>query len=624
MRRRVLYCARSRAAADAARRVRGQFDVAALPARAVPGDVRTVLLTDGVVPEPPSLGHVRVVGLVRPRAAGPWPAHWHAVLPAGVGVPILRRTIESAFAELERAESMTRLGRELADLNAIGVQLSAERDRAVLLKSILAKARGMTGSDAGSLYLVEESADGERRLVFVLAENDSVAVPFETTTLPLTRNSVAGYVALTGDIVNLADAYAPPAGAPFRINRAFDDALGYRTRSMLVVPMRTPNGHTIGVLQLINSKRVATRLLRTGADFQRHVRAFDRRHEQLAGSLASQAAVAVENRRLYESVERLFEGFVQASVTAIEARDPTTSGHSFRVADLCAGLARAVTTCASGPYRSVHFNEDELLELRYAALLHDFGKVGVREQVLVKAKKLYPWELERVRLRAELIRRGLALRVTGAKLERVLARGTAGYAEYARGADAELEALLADIDADLARVARANEPELVATDTALDFTPLTLPRFLDHHGRRESLLTPAEAEALAVARGSLTEDEYREIQSHVVHTYEFLAHIPWTREFQRIPAIARYHHEKLDGSGYPDGLKGDDIPLQSRLMTIADIYDALTAGDRPYKRAMSPAQALDILGEERRAGRIDAALFDIFVDARIFETTARA
>jgi len=623
MRRRVLFCAASRAAADAVRRVRGQFDVAALSAGAVPNHVRTVLLTDGVAPEPPPLPHVRVIGIVSSRAAGPWPAHWHAVLPAGVGAPILKRAIHDAFAAIERAESMTRLGRELVSLNTIGVQLSAERDRGVLLKSILARARAMTDSDAGSLYLVEESADGERRLVFVLAENDSVAVPFESTTLPLTRDSVAGYVALTGDIVNLVDAYAPPRGAPFRINRTFDDALGYRTRSMLVVPMRTPTGHTIGVLQLINSKRIANKALRTPADFRRRVRPFDRRHEQLAGSVASQAAVAVENRRLYESVERLFEGFVQAAVTAIESRDPTTSGHSFRVADLCAALARAVSACGSGPYRGVRFTDDELIELRYAALLHDFGKVGVREQVLIKANKLYPWELERVRLRAELIRRGLALRVMGEKLERLLAGGAGGYAEYARAADAELARLLAEIDADLARVTVANEPELFAADTALDFTPLTVPHFLDHQGRRESLLTPAEAQALAVARGSLTDDEYREIQSHVVHTYEFLAHIPWTREFQRIPAIARYHHEKLDGSGYPDGLKGDDIPLQSRLMTIADIYDALTAGDRPYKRAMAPERALDMLAEERRAGRIDGALFDIFVSARIYETTAR-
>src|SRR5439155_1282690 len=392
----------------------------------------------------------------------------------------------------------------------------AERNPRELLETILTKAREITKSDAGSLYLVDEAPDGTRELRFALAQNDSVPVSFRATRLPLTSESVAGHVALTGQILNLADAYAPPSAAPFTINRSFDEEDGYRTKSMLVVPMRTPQGETIGALQLINCKPDGALVLRSPEETERVVRPFDARHEKLAGSLASQAAVALANSRLYEAIRQLFEGFVQAAVTAIESRDPSTSGHSFRVANLTVGLASVVDQASAGPFGGTRFSTDEMMELRYAALLHDFGKVGVREQVLVKAKKLYPGELDRIRQRVELVKRGLELRYAGKKIQ-------------------------------------------------------------------------------------------------------FLAQIPWTKEFRRIPEMARAHHEKLDGSGYPYGVKANEIPLQSRIMTIADIYDALTAGDRPYKGALPVAAALDILGAERREGRLDGALLDLFVDARVYE-----
>ncbi|MGH7278334.1 MAG: HD domain-containing phosphohydrolase [Candidatus Rokuibacteriota bacterium] len=618
MRRRVLYCAKSRPAARAARLLGRTFAVRPLPPGALPERMPTVLLTDGTVPAPPPMDFVRVIGIVPPRARGPWPTHWYALLPAGVGRPILARAVERAFRDLESGDTLGRLARELSDLNTIGIQLSAERDPDVLLASILTKARAITGSDAGSLYLVEDQADGGRRLVFALAQNDSIDVAFEATSMPVTEESVAGHVALRGDIVNLADAYAPPPGAPFHINRAFDEGTGYRTKSMLVVPMRTPKGETIGVLQLINCKRDRGARLRSTDAVEHEVQPFDPGHARLAGSLASQAAVAFENRRLYDSVTRLFEGFVQASVTAIEQRDPTTSGHSFRVADLTERLALAVQRCDRGPYRGLRFTDDELMELRYAALLHDFGKVAVREQVLVKAKKLYPDEMERIRLRAEIIRRGVELRALRDKLEQALALGADGYRAGAAAVDIELTRLLEDLDRGLACVSAANEPEIVATDSVADLAALTHPRFENHRGQREALLTAQEARALEVVKGSLTAEEYREIQSHVVHTYDFLARIPWTREYRRVPIIARYHHEKLDGSGYPDGIKGDDIPVQSRMMAIADIFDALTAFDRPYKRAIAPERALDILGEECRAGLVDADLFAIFTSARVW------
>ena len=626
-RRRVLYDATSRAAATAAELVRGEFDVAGLSVAADPtadGPVVVLVGRDGIDARW-SEAPLRVIALVDAESDGPWPAHWHAVLPAGVSAAMLGRAIDNAFADLDRAaevarldREMTRLDRELSELNAIGIRLSAERNPRGLIETILTKAREITQSDAGSLYLVEE-ADGTRDLRFVLAQNDSVDIPFRAARLPLTSESVAGHVALTGAILNLEDAYEPPVGAPFHINRSFDEETGYRTRSMLVVPMRTPEGETIGALQLINCKPDFSAPLTPGTAAEGAIQRFTTRHEQLAGSLASQAAVAIQNRRLYESIRELFEGFVKASVTAIESRDPTTSGHSARVANLTVGLATAIDRSTTGPYQALRFTAEEMTELRYAALLHDFGKVGVREQVLVKAKKLLPGELDRIRQRVELIKRGLELRYSARKIEHLEQKGRRSYAAKAKAFDAELAAYVAELDRSLARIVAANEPAVLPRDFAAGIERLALDFFEDHLGNRETVITRDEAEILAIPRGSLTPAEFKEIKSHVTHTYEFLTRIPWTREFRRIPEIARSHHEKLDGSGYPEGRRQDEIPVQSRMMTIADIYDALTAGDRPYKKGIAREEALDILEQERRAGHLDGALLDVFVEAKIYE-----
>jgi HD-GYP domain-containing protein (c-di-GMP phosphodiesterase class II) len=620
MRRRVLYDATSRAAAAAAELLRHAFDVAPLSAStdlaaAAPAVVLVGTdVADGRWGDAP----LRILALVDPDATGPWPEHWYGLLPAGVGGPILARAVENAFDDLDRAAAMMRLDRELSELNAIGIRLSAERNPRELLETILTKAREITQSDAGSLYLVEEDADGTRWLRFALAQNDSVKIPYRASRLPLTSASVAGHVALTGDTLNLEDAYAPPPGAPFRINRSFDDKARYRTKSMLVVPMRTPQAETIGALQLINCKPDFGHRFASVEEIEGTVRPYGPRHEQLAGSLASQAAVAIHNSQLFESIRRLFEGFVQASVTAIESRDPTTSGHSFRVANLTVGLASVVDRCATGAYGATRFSAEEMMELRYAALLHDFGKVGVREQVLVKAKKLFPGELDRIRQRVALIKRGLELRFADKKIAHLLDKGRRRYAEQSAAFDAELAAYLAELDDSLARIVVANEPTVLLHDSAAELERLAVRAFEDDRGSL-AVLTPEEAAILSVSRGSLTEAEFKEIQSHVTHTYRFLAEIPWTKEFRRIPEIARSHHEKLDGTGYPRGMTGEEIPLQSKMMTIADIYDALTASDRPYKKAISRDEALDILSHERRAGRVDGALLDLFIEAKIYE-----
>jgi HD-GYP domain-containing protein (c-di-GMP phosphodiesterase class II) len=548
-----------------------------------------------------------------------WPKTCYTYLPKPVAPFILARALENAFEHGRLTREAAQTKNQLEELNQIGVRLSAERDTDALLSMILTKAREITHSDAGSIYLVEEPEEGEARLRFKLTQNDFVSVPFREFTIPISEESVAGHVALTGEVLHLEDAYSPPPGALYRINRSFDQQAGYRTKSMLVVPMRTPAGQTIGVLQLINCKRYGNRRFPSAEAIEREAIPYPERFMSLAASLASQAAVALQNSRLLESIQALFEGFVRASVTAIESRDPTTSGHSFRVADLTVALATAVDRADDAPFRAVRFSADEMKEIRYASLLHDFGKVGVREEVLVKAKKLFPQHLDLIRQRVDLMKRGVELRLTREKLEMALREGPSRAAERLAVHDREIEKLLRELDEHLAAVVAANEPSVMPQDVAARIQHLPLSPFVDHLGAATTVITPDEARMLSIQRGSLTPEEFKQIQSHVVHTYQFLIQIPWTRELRNIPDIARAHHEKLNGSGYPEGAQGPAIAIQSRMMTITDIFDALTARDRPYKAAVPVDKALDILGFERKAGAIDADLLDLFIAVKPWE-----
>ena len=630
MRRRPLLFRAGSAAGQIAARLSGQFDLVPLrPGDPIAVDGPAVFLVERALRDlgraaglPGRTKQLALIALLPPGPAPKTiPARWYACLPRNAPPAVLAKILDNAFEHMATRGDLDRLSVELRDLNSIGVRLSAERDLKRLLELILTKAREITHSDAGSLYLVEESDTGDRRLRFTLTQNDSVDVPFEQFTIPINGESVAGYVALTGQVVNLADAYHPPLGSTFKVNRAFDTQIGYRTKSMLVVPMKTQKEEIIGVLQLINCKPDLQRRFASPAEIEREVEPFGARYTDFAVSLASQAAVSLENSRLYENIQTLFEGFVKASVTAIESRDPTTSGHSFRVAELTVGLAEIVDRAPSGPYGDVHFSPDEMKEIRYASLLHDFGKVGVREEVLVKAKKLYPNHLELIKQRVEIIRRGLELKYSRRKIEYLLQKGREQFAAHAETLDAELASFLAELDAGLSSVIVANEPSVMPEDFASAIQRFALQSFEDHLGRSQSIITPEEARVLAIPRGTLTETERKQIESHVVHTFQFLAQIPWTREIRNIPEIARSHHEKLNGSGYPYGMTGDQIPIQSKIMTISDIYDALTAADRPYKKATSVEQALDILDYERKAGNIDGTLLALFVEAHVYERT---
>jgi HD-GYP domain-containing protein (c-di-GMP phosphodiesterase class II) len=527
-------------------------------------------------------------------------------------------------------EKLSRRGDELSELNKIGVALSAERDIDKLLELILRKSREITGADAGSLYLVERAKDRDNgngdQLRFKLTQNDSVDVPFEERRLPLDDTSIAGYVALTGSPVNVPDAYYPPKGSPYTISRSFDEKWGYRGKSMLVVPMRDHENVVIGVIQLINKKRNRLAVLRPASLVEDEVITFTSEDEKLASSLASQAAVAFENADLIRRIRRLFDEFIEAAVTAVEQRDPPTSDHSRRVAVLTVGLAKKVDAISSGPLAGITLSPDQLQELRYAALLHDFGKVAVQEKYLRKKNKLYAGQMMAIKQRfayilkcieADYFRDQLQMRDSGGVTAKALER----LEDEHRRKRAEVERLR---DA----VIHANEPTVLAQESFSAFVHLPTRQFAGKEDEERfpvegwadpPFLSSAEVEALSVRKGSLTHDEKERINEHVQKTYEFLTKIPWTGELQGIPEIAWAHHEKLDGSGYPRKLRAAAIPPQSRMMTISDIYDALVAQDRPYKKAVPPERALGYLEDDARAGLLDDHLLRVFIDAKVYD-----
>jgi HD-GYP domain-containing protein (c-di-GMP phosphodiesterase class II) len=552
-----------------------------------------------------------------------------AVLPRGVPRAVLGKTLESAFESLrleadrqQTRQQLHEVASELETLNKIGVALSSERNTDALLELILTKSREITSCDAGSLYVVEEGPSGEKHLVFKLTQSDSHAAPFRQFTLPIDTKSIAGYAAATGKILNMKDAYRI-RNLPFRHNRDFDEKFGYRTKSMLVVPMKNQKDEVIGVVQLINAKKDPAVKLISAKMVHREVIPFSERSQELAASLASQAAVALENNLLYRDIQNLFEGFVKASVTAIESRDPTTFGHSERVAKLTVGLAELVDRCDTGPYRDVHFTPQDIREIRYASILHDFGKVGVREEVLVKAKKLYPSQMELVNKRFQAVRKVLEMDAYRKKVDYLVAHGNQGYELVFAEIDAAQRRELEQLDEFLEHISKANEPAVLPEKISEKLVQIAGWTFQGPAGLTEPLLTSEELRLLTIPKGSLDDEERVQIESHVIHSFRFLSQIPWTRELNKIPSIVKAHHEKLDGTGYPYRMKSEEIPFQAKMMTISDIYDALTARDRPYKRAVPVERALDIIGQEVKSQLLDPVLFQLFVEGKIYQITTK-
>jgi HD-GYP domain-containing protein (c-di-GMP phosphodiesterase class II) len=534
-------------------------------------------------------------------------------------------------------DSLTSIAAErstIAQLLAIGTALSDCLNLTELLDLILTKSREITCSDAGSVYLIDRS-HGEPKLIFKAAQTDSLPnLSFEFASIPLNPQSLAGYVATTGESLNIPDAYALPSDVPYKFDRHFDLEFAYRTVSVLVLPMQNRDGETIGVLQLIDRKLQAN-LQITPENALSITQPYSDWEQQIVRSLASQAAISIDRNHLLESIEELFAGFVTASVQVIENRDPTTAGHSERVAKLSVRLSQEVNSVETGILKSIRFSDRQIQEIRYAALLHDFGKISIPESIVQKGKKLYPHQLTELSYRFNLLRRTWELESTEQKFTYLLnsplphqhqSSNNCLHCGYLQQLDLELNAKLDRLQSYWQLLNQLNQPDVVFTpefaqklDTIVtDLHQLAQYTYRDLDGNLQPLLSAAEIEQLLIPRGSLTAAERLIVESHVSHTYHFLRKIPWTKHLQDVPKIAGSHHEKLDGSGYPQGLTAAEIPIQSQMMTIADIYDALTASDRPYKPRLSLDRSLAILHQEATDGKLDLNLLELFQQRQVY------
>ncbi|NQZ18699.1 MAG: GAF domain-containing protein [Bdellovibrionales bacterium] len=521
----------------------------------------------------------------------------------------------------------------LRSLIDIGVALSSEKELNRLLQILLDKSIEVTGAEGASIYLMHEkekhvvdnvvSLQKESVLRFLKTVNRKEGQKDHNGVLPVDESSIAGYVASEKEILNIEDCYNLPEETPYSFNDSFDKVSQYKTKSMLTIPMITADGKVRGILQLVNklTEKGLDKLQKTNKVPLKSIVSFNQEDEELMRVFASYAAIALENSQLTESIENLFESFVRASVKAIEARDPTTSGHSDRVAMMTVELALATHKIGEGPYKNVEFSEDQIKEIRYASLLHDFGKIGVTEPVLLKKKKLLDRELESILLRFDSMIHSQEVMLLRNLCERMVESQRTPGQPF--DADKAYQEALLQIDTLKDRVKRmrgdvitANEPQILSADFNIDVLIDKISKANTFFG--DKVLTQRELKTLSIPRGSLTPEERVEIESHVSHTYEFLKQIAWTDNLSHITAIAHSHHEKMDGTGYPLGIKGDEIPIQSRMMTIADIYDALTAFDRPYKKSLPPARALEILVKDARVQKVDGYLLKIFIEAGIF------
>lgn len=565
-----------------------------------------------------------------------------------LSAPELSFHIKRAFSAMEREvklaaerntyeNTLLDMKHDQEDLINIGRSLSIEKDPDHLFRLILMLSKKITGADAGSIYIVEELREGGKQLRFKYSHTFSKELPYEEFVMPLNRNSIAGYVAVTGTILNIPDVYRLSKSDPVAFNSSFDREHNYRSKSMLVVPMRNHLDEIIGVIQLINSKEdddgtgkmtgneAFEIVLSTPSDFEKKVVPFASRYESLMEAVAGQAAIAIENNRMMKQIQEQFEEFVKASVTAIESRDAATSGHSFRVAELCKQMALAVNAEEKGVFGDMRFSEMAIKELEYAALLHDFGKVYIDLAIFQKSKKLFPKEFENLMLRFDYLYRCVELRFLMEE-NRLLQSAREGI-----DVSDEFDRIRAERDSRLRRIREIKETLTTLNEpTVTNKDPEEVIRGIhrdldsigcqDPDGKPIPVITESEKVNLEIRRGSLNPLERKEIESHVVHTYNFVSRIPWPPEYRNIPEIALRHHEKPDGTGYPDGISGnEDIPVQARMMAIADVYDALAATDRPYKKSVPLEKTLAILEEEARNKKLDAELVELFIRHRIYE-----
>ncbi|KAB2953670.1 GAF domain-containing protein [Heliorestis acidaminivorans] len=509
---------------------------------------------------------------------------------------------------------------QVKDLLHIGIALSSEKNHDHLLELIVTEARRITAADAGTLYLCRDEClqfkiiQNETMQVFQGGNGEEVTLP----PVPLKKENVSAYVALTRQIVNIPDVYNAE-GFDFSGPKRYDQMTGYRTGSMLVLPLENHDNEVIGVLQLINAKDSAGQVI----PFASH-------YEKVVASLASQAAISLTKEQLIADVEKLFQAFVEVMATAIDALSPYNAHHTRRVAELSEFLAHAINEEQEGPYSNHYFDEEHIKQIAMSAWFHDIGKVAIPLSVMDKPTRLGD-QLEQVLMRLDYIKTCEERSYLRAKLAELsegnswanqatnissnTSNNPSSNSSYVEGLDPDSWWAQRSQEIESARelILKANNPATFV-DSALqaELQALAQHSYSNEDGSASPWLTEAELTALMVSRGTLTEEERNIMQSHVEVTNRLLEKVPFTKKLANVPRWASLHHEHLDGKGYPHGLAGEEIPVEARILAIVDVYDALTADDRPYKKAMPKERALAILTSMTNEGKLDKELLDIF------------
>jgi HD-GYP domain-containing protein (c-di-GMP phosphodiesterase class II) len=466
----------------------------------------------------------------------------------------------------------------LKSFSDIVIRLASEHNIDKLLIQILRELRSFTKADAGSLYIHE--AD---KLIFKVTQNDTLeSTPkakhefqkkFKSFSLPINEKSLAGLAAYRKETFNIPNVPESPYHNP-----DMDRKFGYPISSMLVVPMLNHSGQLVGVLQLMNAKGKSGFV------------PFDKMLIPQVEALANQAAVLLDNLRLYNELDKLFDALVKYSAKAIDARDPCTAGHSGRVAQYAVDVAKEFNKITG----ETLFNSDQLKELRYASFFHDIGKIGVREKVLTKENKLSKETMEAIKERFDTIKQFYI-----------------NEAIKQNWTPETLQNVFKELDQDYKDIEKFNKPGFMSQENMDRLTEIYRKTFRSPEGKIRKFLRPQEYDNLCIKKGNLNVTERLDIESHPVHSYRILSEIPFPQSLSKIPEFASKHHEKLDGSGYPNGCTAKDIPLAARILAVVDVYDALTAEDRPYKKAMSKEKAFSILDAEVEANHFDVKVVEV-------------
>ncbi|MBW2621247.1 MAG: GAF domain-containing protein [Deltaproteobacteria bacterium] len=513
--------------------------------------------------------------------------------------------------------------KHINQLTSIGLALSAEKNISKLLEIIVDQSRELSNADGGTLYIVD---DDKKHLRFEIMQNDTMktrmggtsGVEISLPKVPLyidgkpNHSNVSSYTALTGEPVNIPDVYEAE-GFDFTGPRKYDATTGYLSKSMLVIPMKNHENNIIGVLQLLNAKDTETG----------DVVAFSTEYVDLIGSLASQAAVALTNTQLIQDLRNLLYAFIKSIATAIDEKSPYTGGHIDRVVSLTMMLAETINNTNKGMFKNVNFNKNEMEELKLAAWMHDVGKITTPEYVVDKSTKLQTIfdRISLIETRFQVIAQFIKDGYLTRKFE-LLQNGKINRSEI-KQLDNELAGNIKLLQEELDFIKKCNNPGEFLSDDKIEKIKEIANKTYSFDNMDYQYLTEDEVKNLCIQKGSLTEEERKIIENHVTMTLKMLKELPFPPKLANVPEYAAGHHEKLDGSGYPRGLTEKEMSLQSRIMAVADIFEALTAGDRPYKKPMKLSQAIKIMGFMKKDRHIDPDIYDLFMESRLFYDYAK-